>query len=285
MACELTLCEARRVMGLSPPSDDLRLRVLRARAFAGLRWPDKAVEEYAEALKENPDDQQIVLEAHRSRGFLYASQSKWQQAAAEYAQASKLSPDEPYYWWYQAILSLAAGDEQSYRQICVAMMERFGTTQDARAAHSVVSTCTLLPDALPDMSPLLSVGQVAARWYPGSIRMLAAAQCRAGMYKEAVRNFQEAATHYRLRADDWLLFAIAHHHLGDADQAQRCLGTALEWIRQADRQQLNDPAGTQPGWGDWHERMWIPLLRREVESLLHPSFTPNFSPATARQPD
>ena len=118
------------------------------------------------------------------------------------------------------------------------------------------------------MSRLLPIAQVAARWYPGASRMLAAAQCRAGQYAEAVRTFQEAATHYRLRADDWLLLAIAHHHLGDSAQARRCFDTATEWIRQADRQHLDDPASTRPDWGDWHEPIWVPVLRREVKSLI-----------------
>jgi tetratricopeptide (TPR) repeat protein len=268
MACELTFGEARHIMGLPPRPNDCRLRVLRGRAFAGLRWPDKAVAEYAHALEESPNDQQIRLEAHRSRGFWYASQRQLPQAAAEYARASEFEPDEPYFWWYQALLHLAADDQQSYRRICAATLERFRLTQDPRTAHSVVSTCTLLPDALPDMAALIPLGQVAARWYPGSSRMLAAAQCRAGAYQDAVRNYQQAAMHYRLRADDWLLQAIAHHHLGDATKARHCFNTALEWMHDADRRQLNDPAGTQPGWGDWHERIWVPILRREVESLL-----------------
>ena len=75
--------------------------------------------------------------------FLYASQRKWQQATAEYARASELDPEEPYFWWYQALLNQALGDEDSYRRICVAMLERFGTTADPRTAHSVASACTL----------------------------------------------------------------------------------------------------------------------------------------------
>jgi tetratricopeptide (TPR) repeat protein len=268
MACQLACDEARRMMGLSPRPDDPRLRVLRARAFAGLRWPDKAVAEYAAAVKENPNDQQILLESHRSRAFLHVTQRNWRDAAAEYAQASELNPEEPYFWWYRALLSLANDDKEEYRRICAAMLERFRTTEDPRAAHSVVSACTLLPDALRDMAVLIPLGQAAARWYPGASRMLAAAQCRAGAYEEAVRNYQQTAIHYRLRADDWLLFAIAHHHLGNADQAKHCFSTALEWFHQADRRQLNDPAGTQPGWGDWHERIWVPILRSEVEALL-----------------
>jgi eukaryotic-like serine/threonine-protein kinase len=268
MACQLTCGEARGVMGVSPPPDDPRLRLLRARAFAGLRWPDKALEEYALALHVSPDDKQLLLEAHRTRGHLHISRRQWNPAAAEFTRASELQPDESYYWWYQAVLHLAVGDRESYRRVCAAMLERMGTTADPRTAHTVVAACTLLPDALPDMGQLVPVGQVAARWYPGSSRMLAAAQCRAGDCEEAVRTFRLAATHYRLRADDWLFLAIAHHHLGDAAEAQRCQSKALQWIDQADLRRLNDPAGTQPGWGDWHEPIQVPLLRREVESLL-----------------
>jgi tetratricopeptide (TPR) repeat protein len=239
------------------------------------------VAEYAEAIQEDFADHQVLLEAHRTRAFLYASQRKWQRAADEYARASELAPQEPYFWWYRALLSQALADESDYRQICAAMFERFAATEDPRTAHAVVSACTLAPDALPDMSRLLPIAQVAARWYPGASRMLAAAQCRAGQYEQAVLTFQDAAVHYRLRADDWLLLALAHHHLGNAAQARRSFDTAIEWIRQADREHLDDPASTRPDWGDWHEPIWVPILRREVETLLHPFFTPNSLPASA----
>ena len=268
MACQLSCGEARRLMGLAPPPEDVRLRVQRARAFAGLRWPEKAIEEYSRAIQASPDDKQILLEHHRTRAFWHASLRQWKQAAAEYARASELQPDEPYFWWYQAILHLAVGDQESYRRVCADMLARFRETNDPRTAHTVVSACTLSPNALHEMAELIPVGRVAARWYAGSIRMLAAAQCRAGNCEDAVRSFQEAAIHYRLRADDWLLLAIAHHELGHAQEARRCLASAVQWIDQAQGQKLNDPAGTKPGWGDWHERIWVPLLRQEVETLL-----------------
>jgi tetratricopeptide (TPR) repeat protein len=269
MACQLVCGEARNVMGLAPRSQDFRQRVLRARAFAGLRWLDKALGEYEEVLKERPNDQQILLETHRTRAFLHASRRQWHQAAAEYARTSDLQPNEPYFWWYQAVLHQAAADQESYRRICLAILERFGTATEPRTAHSVVSACTLLPDALPDMGRLIPLGEVAARWYPGSGRMLAAAQCRAGEYREAVRNYEEAAIHYRLRADDWLLLALAHHHLGEDEQAQHCYLTATQWIEEANGRQLGDPASTLPAWGDWHEPICVQLLRQEAESVLN----------------
>ena len=39
--------------------DDPRLHVLRARAFAGLHWSEKAIPEYAAALKLSPQDPRI----------------------------------------------------------------------------------------------------------------------------------------------------------------------------------------------------------------------------------
>jgi tetratricopeptide (TPR) repeat protein len=268
MVCQLTYNEARRVMGLPPPADDPRLHVLRARAFSGLRWTDKAVDEYAVALEDRPDDRQIMLEHHRSRGYLLVSQRRWNEAAPEFARASELQPDEPYFWWFQAILHLASADRVSYRRVCASMLDRFAATDDPRTAHAVVATGTLLPDALANMGRLVAVGNVAARWYPGSGRMLAAAQCRAGEYEEAVGSFKDAATGIRLRADDLLILALAHHHLGDDVEAHRCYRSAVEWIDEANDQQLSDPAGTRPAWGDWPERIYVPLLRAEVESLL-----------------
>jgi serine/threonine protein kinase/uncharacterized protein HemY len=269
MVCQITCREARREMGLAQLADDSGGHLMRARAFAGLRWSDKADKEYVEALRQRPDDEQIRLEAHRTRGQLFASQKNWQPAAAEYSRASELQPDESYLWWYQAVLNLAAADREAYRRVCTDMFDRFNATGNPRAAHAVVAACTLLPDALPHMGRLIPVAKVAARWYPGSGRMLAAAQCRAGAYKESVRTFQEAAIHYRLRADDLLHLAMAHHHVGDAREAIGCLSKAIGWINEANGQQLGDTASTRPAWGDWPEPICVSLLRKEVETLLN----------------
>src|SRR5262249_46970454 len=59
--------EAKLLIDGAPPPDDPRLHVLRARAFAGLRWPARAVGEYAKALKAWPHVPQIRFEAHVSR--------------------------------------------------------------------------------------------------------------------------------------------------------------------------------------------------------------------------
>jgi len=268
LECRLYDREARALMGLAPPPDDPRLLVLRARAFAGLRWPSKAIAGYDAALKLSPCDPQIRLEAHRCRGYDHVTRGQWKQAAAEYARASELQKGEPYLWWYQANTHLAAGDVDAYRRICASMLERFGETQDPRTAHAVVAACGLRPDALPDMGRLVPVGRVAARWHPGAEGILALALHRAGSDDEAVRCFTEAAKFSRLRAKDWLFLAMSHHRLGHTGEAQRCLARGIGWVREADSRKQGDLDGTQPVWGGWHERVGAPLLLREAETLI-----------------
>ncbi len=268
LECRLYYREARALMGLAPPPDDPRLLVLRARAFAGLRWPDKAIAEYDAALKLSPRDPQIRLEAHRCRGYDHVTRGQWKQAAAEYARATEFQSGEPYLWWYQAITHLAAGDVDAYRRICASMLERFGETQDPRTANAVVTACGLRPDALPVMARLVPVGRVASRWYPGNDGILAIALHRAGSDDEAVRCFDKAAKFHSFRAEEWLFLAMAHHRLGHTGEARRCLARGTEWMREADSRKLTDLAGTHPVWGDWHERVVAPLLLREAETLI-----------------
>src|SRR5207253_6192459 len=51
LECHLCYREAKVLIDGSPPPDDPRLHVLRARAFAGLGWPEKSVAEYDASLK------------------------------------------------------------------------------------------------------------------------------------------------------------------------------------------------------------------------------------------
>ena len=61
---------------------------------------------------------------------------------------------------------------------------------------------------------------------------------------------------------------MAHHRPGHAAQARRCLVEAACWIDEANREELDDPAGTRPAWGRWDESVEYPLLLREAEELL-----------------
>jgi eukaryotic-like serine/threonine-protein kinase len=268
LECQLFYREAKALIDGSPPPEDPRLRVLRARALAGLRWNTKADVEYAEAMKLVPHDSQVHLEAHRNRGYCCVGLRQWSQAAAEFARASEMQPDDTYLWHFRAEAHLAAGEVAAYREACAAMVERFKKTGDARKARNVVVACVLRDDALPDMARLVPLARVAvSAWYRNT-DVLGAALYRARKYDEAVRCFETAANAYPPEAWDWSFLAMAHHRLGHAAEARRCLAEAAHWIDEANRQNEDDLSGTRPTWGDWHRPVEFPLLFHEAEVLL-----------------
>jgi Flp pilus assembly protein TadD len=252
----------------TPPPDDPRLHVLRARALAGLDWVEQAAAEFDAALRLSPHDPQIRLEAHRNRGKCCVDRRRWRDAAAEFAKAAELRPDDVCLWRFRAVAHFADGDVDAHRQTCMAMLERFGTTEDRFAAGNVLLACVLRDDALPDMERLLSLTRLSdALWHWGA-EVRGAALYRAGRYEECVQSFEAAARKYRPQAWDWCFLAMARHRLGDADEARRCLSEARRWIDAANHHTEDDPTGMQPVWGGWHEPVVCPLLLREAEELL-----------------
>jgi hypothetical protein len=76
-----------------------------------------------------------------------------------------------------------------------------------------------------------------------------------------------AASHYRLRPWDWVFLGMAHHKLGQTAEARHCLSEMRCWIDAAKQQDEDDPTGTQPVWGGWHEPAVCLLLLDEAEEL------------------
>jgi tetratricopeptide (TPR) repeat protein len=260
--------EAQLMIDGAPPPDDPRTHILRARALAGLRRNFAADIEYAVALQHGMDNPQICVEARRSAGYSAVGRREWQAAAAEFAKACELAPDDSYLWRYRAIACLAAGDFDGYRQASSAMLERFRNTDDPETAGNVLLVCVLRDDALPDMAALLPLTMIAdSIWHWGEWAR-GAALYRAGRYEESVECFEAAANIYRPRAWDWSFLAMAHHRLGHDDDARRCQTEAARWIDAANRQTERNSRSTEPAWGNWHEPIVDPLLLQEAEELL-----------------
>jgi serine/threonine protein kinase/Flp pilus assembly protein TadD len=269
LECQLRSSEAKLLIDGAPPPDDPRLHVLRARALAGLDWVEQAASEFDAALRLSPHDPQIRLEAHRNRGKCCVQRRQWRDAAAEFAKAAELRPGDTSLWRFRAVAQFADGDVDAHRQTCTAMLERFGQTEDHFAAGNVLLACVLRDDALPDMERLLPLTRVSdALWHWGA-EVRGAALYRAGRDDECVRSFETAARTYRPRAWDWCFLAMARHRLGHADEARHCLSEARRWIDAANQHTEDDPTGTQPVWGGWHEPVVFPLLLREAEELMN----------------
>jgi serine/threonine protein kinase/Flp pilus assembly protein TadD len=268
LECRFYYREAKILIDGCPPPEDPRVRILRARSFAGMRWHAKAEGEYAAALKRLPHDPQIRMEAHRNRAYGQIQHRRWKQVAAEFARASELQPDDVYLGVFRAVSHLAAGESEAYRQSCAALVQRFEKTKDLGIACNVLLPCVLRDDTFPDMTRLLPLARFAAAHFHFGAYVFGAALYRAGKYDEAVRCFETAAKTYRPRAWNWCFLAMAHHRLGHAGQARRCLAQATQWIDQANHEELDDLTGNRTAWGDWHEQVYFPLLLREAEKLL-----------------
>lgn len=268
LECRHYFREAKLLIDGVLPPDDWRLHVLRARAFAGLRWNAKADVEFTAAFKLRPDDRQVLLEAHRNRARECVRCRQWHQAAIAFTHARKLQPDEAALWRCEALAHLEAGEVDAYRQACAAAVERFEQSADPGVACNVVYACVLRQDSLTDMERLLPLAQVASPRFHFGGYVLGAALFRAGKYDEAAACFEKAARVYRPRAWDWSFRAMIQQRLGHTEEARRCLANAKRWAEEANRQVEDDLRGTQPGWSNWDEPIIAGILLREAEELL-----------------
>jgi serine/threonine protein kinase/Flp pilus assembly protein TadD len=271
LECEIYVREARAALGLDPAEEDPRQRLLRARAFAGLRRFKAADEEYEAALKHLANDHQVQLETHRNRAYRFALASDYQQAAGEFAAAGALSPTDSRLLGFRGLTQLAAGEIDAYRATCAELVSRFGTTRDPLVANDVVDTCIMHAAARPDMRQLVPLAEIAKSAYFGSVRLRGIAQYRAGHYREAINDLEQANRISPLKPRELAFLAMAHHRLGHLDEAQHLLAAAQRWIQDADSPDPNDLSRERPVWGGWYEKVQVPLIVAEARSLIGPA--------------
>jgi serine/threonine-protein kinase len=259
--------EAREQLGLPPPPDDPRVRVLRGRALSHLQRRTEAAAEFDAARKLGLNDQPVRMAAHHNQAHYHIRRQEWQKVPAEFAQALAAAPEDVDLWHSLALAHQAAGSAEGYRQACAEMRRRFASTTDPEAASLVVLACALTPAAATDPAALVALARVAVPWERGDVR-IGAALYRAGRYEEAVDCFHAAARFTRPAARDWLFLTMAHSRLGQHEEARRCLARADDWVVQADQPDANDLSGTRPSWDRWFERTEVEVLRREAVTLL-----------------
>lgn len=268
--------EAKLLIDGAAPPPDPRLRVLRARAFAGLREHAEADAGFTLALKDLGDDPQVRLETHRNRGYLHAAAGRWSEAAVEFSRAAALRPDEVQIWFFEAVAHAAAGEHSAYRQTCDSMLARFKESDDSRAICFIVRACVVTGGSgrgasnnrsgLPPSLTGLVVRAAPHGYFGASVQ--GAALYRAGEYEAALRCLEALRGLYHPRPWELCFLAMTHHRLGHVDEARRCLAEAVRWIDEADRNSLDDLIGDKPTWGEWPQRAEYPLLLREAEAVV-----------------
>jgi tetratricopeptide (TPR) repeat protein len=173
--------------------------------------------------------------------------------------------------WYQlATAYLALGQREDYRKVCAEMLKRYHKTKEPDWAGRILYACLPTADALADMSALIPLTEAVANGKPDA-RALGAALYRTRKYEEAIVKLNEGNQD---RAWDNLFLAMAHHHLGNAEEARAYLKVAVQRIEYSDY--------------PWTERVESEALCREAELLIlgtsthRPALTAERSTARAR---
>jgi WD40 repeat protein len=205
----------------------------------------------------------------------YAQLGHWEQAAADYAQALAAQPNlESWETGYRyALLRLKVGDRAGYRQTCDRLLKRWGQGVEPHNVFHVPRACVLTADALPDLSqPLRQAKELAAhdaseRWFH---YVLGAAQYRTGQFEHAVQAMQHSiAVHpeHPCQVLNWHYLAMAHHGLGQSEQARTWWAKARTWYDKAESDAVRKGMGylPLPAWWDWLEAQ---ELHAEAQALL-----------------
>ncbi|HEY7314121.1 MAG TPA: protein kinase [Gemmataceae bacterium] len=240
----------------------------RARADVALGKRDQAAEDITCAIARGAGGWKVWLD----RGQAYAALHQWDRAAADYLKAVELGASSDRVLCAHAVLRLGVGDEKGYRRTCADMLERFGKTENPKIANNVAWVCSYAPDAVPDLTPAIELAAKVARSHPRKYATLnteGAILLRAGKHTEAVAKLNAACKEHPRGGGpfDYLLLALAHHHLKHKGEARDCLREGLRRTELAGEGKLDDPTLPMPLF--WIQRLELQILRREAERVIN----------------
>jgi hypothetical protein len=140
-------------------------------------------------------------------------------------------------------------------------VQRFGGGDDDAVGRLVARACTLGPEAVRDLKPVLRQAERAVAANPRSaadLRRLAALLYRAGQLQPALNRVQEVIGLRGADRDpcDDLLLAMLQQRLGHGAEARKA---------------LDDAGREKPKEATWQRRMEYELWRREAEGLVKAS--------------
>ena len=277
--------------------------MVRARLYAAFGQPEKALADYTEAIRLEPQDAML----YDNRGVAYFLQREWDKAIADFSEvirlepefafsyhgrgeayeekgdngraiadlskAAELRPDDGGFWYHRNLARLAAGQANEHRDDCVEMLQRFAQSGTPDNAYWAAWTCVLGPDAVTDWSKPLTLAEKAAQSDPKAINYantVGAILYRTGL-DEAVQRLTAAdqlaqeptSASQSSPAYTWFFLAMAHHRLGHTEEAKQWLDKAVAWT-------VKTTTEADQGKADlpWNRRLTLKLLRDEATTLL-----------------
>jgi tetratricopeptide (TPR) repeat protein len=205
------------------------------------------------------------------QAFEKAALGLWPEAAAELTQLQERG--QLNHWWqrhYFAICLAAAGDWAAYRKFAASMVEEF--RRHPADPYDLAQIAGLSAGVIEDKDALLRLGEdLSSRqnpdgwWWriPAGIMFY-----RAGKFEQALTQFE---TIKDSEGDPRSLVgkALAHHGLGNADEARRWLAAARDIYDQHTRVALD----ARPVWFGWPGTRWnhfahFQVMYQEARALI-----------------
>ena len=194
-----------------------------------------------------------------------AGRGEWDAAAKAYAEITMNPPVPIDAWYHHAIACLKTGDQETYREICESLLDRVELNPlNLPPINLVAWMCAIGPEAVADPRRPVFLAELLIQRLPDDptirhayLNTVGGVFLRAGRYKEAVKHLKDAlaSTADGGSKQDWLLLALAYHHLDRPAEARRALA----------RQPSHSPLNRRSSVWDSAE---IELLQQEVEKVL-----------------
>jgi WD40 repeat protein/tetratricopeptide (TPR) repeat protein len=221
-------------------ADSAEVRLERGKAFLQLGRRDQAEADFSTGVQRWPD----AWGPWQARGSMRAEAGQWREAAEDLRRAAEL-PGAPLFVGSQhAIACLRLRDLAGYHTACAALVRRLGRGEAwndlVRQTPDVVWPCCLCRSTGAEPTRLRQLAEQAADPSKGSgmenyplVRALGASLYRAGEYQRAVHVLGMATKLNDQAPTVWLLMAMSHHRLGNAQEARRALDAARRWLAQS----------------------------------------------------
>jgi tetratricopeptide (TPR) repeat protein len=217
---------------------------------------------FGKAVQLRPRDAQLRV----GRARFYHLRGQWREAAAVFSEAIEAHP----LWeeWFEAAATLSlAGQQEAQRKLLTELIRRAGPEPHPFVAFVLARSCSLLPNPPADPAQVIRWADRAAAPQPNAghyVHALGMAQYRAGNLEQAVQTLQRSMnTGWQPYLNQFFL-AMAHHHLGHAEEARKYLDMARAQLDQARPPLAGQP--TRMFEPDWLEAN---VISREAEKLLN----------------
>jgi tetratricopeptide (TPR) repeat protein len=233
------------------------------------QW-DKTIADSSKAIELKGDFESAWL----LRGSAHASLGQWEKASQDFTKAATFPKTAPVASAHGALVQMQLKDPKGYREACARLLDKWAEGKDSKEAARVAWTCSVAPESGAKLGPIIEVLEKSDGKDYVSLRALGAAQYRSGKAQEAIKTFLKALDSRKQPSPSaWIFLAMAHHQLGQKDDARQWLEKAQKWVAAASKEdrEAKQPDKLSLKSLPWNERLTLELTLREAEELLRNS--------------